>query len=631
MTNPTQRSLEFDIFMIKNERGNLLPMGSCTRHLEQWLDTLSAGLGKKNSYRAIPYIQRGVDVIYSVLETMMFVHHKKLSSSYGYSATDVTEHPLWQILVSLVTRKYPDIIKVVRPSRTPNESVRAKFINRTFFQFLLHKQRLLQNLQNGIKQSGELGRIQAQLLDAQVESLNQAYQKHGRADDALWQVLNDYYKKQRLLQMTRQRGKKTEVKGKCDAENGALSIDESAELFAEAKVEITKSWDFGCIRNELTGAAAAGAKTLVSANMHANFGTGGGATYLKGGAGKQEPNIVEMPGVNIGKKYTDFTEDELENRNGFVPIQLIPGIDLGVNAVLAAEAGLRLTVTHQLTVGQIMAMTNEAELFVGAEVKAEYKAALNTSNIMGADEVLAFTLAGGAFVGAKAKGSTSMTFKARGINAVSGKVSGEVSAGVGVNGIIESIVRGSGDVKLRMAASASAGVGTGVDFDTTVNPMLLKVILWDGMFHHLTTKNYQRRRDAKLDLKVNSVVVTRCNEKLQMYMVQLDADHKTLAEELWRLPIDASLSLKGGTLTLHDEVSKPHQQAMDQYMSSLGVDGVHDLDDEDEMTNAEAGIKNRARAQHDEAKQAKKAMSKRKKAKKALKGLLVLPPHPEAA
>lgn len=634
MTTPNSDCLAFDHSMIQKANGDFLPLTQSSINIANWLTKLQSAFGKKQASRAVPHIQKGIDTIYSELEAMRYKHHRTLSKSYGYGVTDITDEPLWVILVGQVSRNFASVVKVVHPSKTPNEAIRAKHINRTFARFLEQKQTLLQHLKGGIANSGELGRLQAQILDGQVESLKKAYDTHEHFDENIWLILNDYGKKQQLLQRSRGTGRTSTVEAKGSVKDGSTVLDVSGELFAEAKIKFEKTWDFGAMRNELEAAMSVGAKIAYQDKAHINLGTGGGATYKKGTPGKAEIGNVSMPGVNTSlPKQTNFSDAELENRNGFVPIQLIPGVDIGIDAFLAIEAGLRVTVTHQLTIGQIMSMKNEAELFVGAEVKGQVKGSINTSNIMGADEVFVGSVSGGAFIGAKAKGSTTVTFKARGINAVSAQVSGAVSAGAGINGSVESIVRRSGDIKFRMAAGATAGVGADVDFDTTVNPMLFKVILWDHLAHYFTTQAYQERTNAKMDFKVNGVVLTRCDEKLVTYLNQIQCDYNALAEMLWRLPADARTSMVAGGLMLHDPIVKPDEAGIQHYLTSVGVADDEYLYDDDEMTNAELGIVHGAQAlqnQNKAEKKARKAQSRGKRIKRKLKGLLVLPPQPEA-
>ncbi|SON52337.1 hypothetical protein [Vibrio tapetis] len=632
MTAPNSDCLAFDHSMIQKSNGDFLPPSVCSTNIGNWLNKLQSAFGKKQASRAIPYIQKGIDTIYSELEAMRYKHYQKSSKSYGYGVADITDEPLWVVLVGQVSRNFASVVKIVHPSKTPNEAIRSKHINRTFSSFLEQKRTLLQHLQGGIANSGELGRLQAQILDGQIESLKKAYDTHEHFDENIWLILNDYYRKQQLLQMSRGKGKSSTAEAKGSIKDGSAVLDVSGELFAEAKIKFEKTWDFGAMRNELEASMSIGAKVAYQDKAHINLGTGGGATYKKGTPGKAEIGNVSMPGVNARLKQTNFTDPELENRNGFVPIQLIPGVDIGIDAFLAIEAGLKVTVTHQLTIGQIMSMKNEAELFVGAEVKGQVKGGINTSNIMGADEVFVGSISGSAFIGAKAKGSSTVTFMARGINAVSAQVSGAVSAGVGVNGTVESIVRRSGDIKFRMAAGATAGIGADVDFNTTVNPMLFKVILWDHLAHHFTTQAYQDRTNAKMDFKINNVVLTRCDEKLVTYLNQIKCDYNALAEMLWRLPADAHTSMAAGGTILHDAINKPDDAGIQQYLTSVGVADDEYLYDEDEMTNAELGIVHGAQAlqsQNKADKQAKKSQSRGKRLKRKLKGLLVLPPRPE--
>ncbi|MFA0502538.1 hypothetical protein AB4496_27305, partial [Vibrio sp. 10N.222.46.A1] len=73
------------------------------------------------------------------------------------------------------------------------------------------------------------------------------------------------------------------------------------------------------------------ARVKVETDLHAKFGSNGGAGIMKGRAGKPEIGITGNAGVSQGLgKETNFSQAELENRNGFAPMQLIPGIDIGV-------------------------------------------------------------------------------------------------------------------------------------------------------------------------------------------------------------------------------------------------------------------------------------------------------------
>ena len=585
----SQSHLELDLDLVRN---NLGKAGVCSREFEKWLDRLGKSYGKRNAVRALPALQRGIDGVYSLLEAMKYQHHKDRSSAYEYGISAITEDSTWQCLVASVVRHFPEQVKVVRPSRTPHDAIRDKCVNRTFFNFIFQKQRLAEIMKPNIIAQGELGRLQVQILDAQISSLEKAYNERSQFSEQVWTILNDYKCRQSLFQATASPKASTEVK------SNSLSADASVELFAGLKIEVIKEWDFANImRNKVTTNALVGSNfnAKVSASAKIND-----VSYASASAK-----------IDEAKKAT--------NKSGFSDsMQLIPGIDLGVNAELAAMVGAKITVKHELTIGQIMAMTNEAELFVGAEVKASASATLNTNNIYGKDEIIVGKLGASAFAGLKATGSSSVTFKARGINAASVKVSGSVSAGIGITAEIEASVRTSGDIKFKIASGATAGIGASTAVGATVNPVALKVILWDGFAHHLTTKKYQRRKNEKLDRNLNTVAVIRCSEHALMSLNTLENDYRKMAEELWRIPVDVNFS----NGVYHDDLSR-----------GVELDGAYtrsvEMNSDKGMEKAEEGIMRSSQVLSQSVAANKSHLNKQSRGRKAIrrtKGLLAIQP-----
>lgn len=585
----SQPHLELDLGFIKN---NLGKAGVCSREFDKWLDRLQKAYGKVNSVRAIPVLQRGIDGVYSLLESMKYRHHKGNSSAYEYGASAITEDPTWQCLVSSVTHHFPEQVKVVRPSRTPHEAIRDKCVNRTFFNFIFQQQRLVEIMKPNIIAQGELGRLQVQILEAQISSLEKAYNERSQFNEQVWTILNDYKCRQSVFQAT------ASPKASAEAKSNSLSADASVELFSGLKVEVIKEWDFANImRNKVTVNALIGGnfKATVSANAKIND-----ISYASASAK-----------IDEAKKTT--------NKSGFSDaMQLIPGIDLGVNAELAAMMGVKVTVKHELTVGQIMAMTNEAELFVGAEVKASASATLNSNNIYGKDEIIFGKLGASAFAGLKATGSSTVTFKARGISAASVKVSGSVSAGIGITAEIEASVRTSGDIKFKIATGATAGIGASTSLGASVNPVALKVILWDGFAHHLTTKKYQIRKNEKLDRNLNTVAIIRCGEHALMSLSSLENDYRKMAEELWRIPVDANYS----NGVYHDDLSRG-AKLNDAYIRSV------EMNRDRGMKKAEEGIMRSSQVLSQSVADNKSHLNKQSRGRKAIrrtKGLLAIQP-----
>jgi len=552
MSLQSQLHLELDLGFIKQ---NLGKVGVCSGAFDKWLDRLQKSCGKKNAVRARPALQRGIDGVYSLLEDMKYRHHKNNSTAYEYGVAAITEDPTWQCLVSSVVRHFPEQVKVVRPSRTPHEAIRDKCINRTFFNFIFQKQRLAEMMKSNIITQGELGRLQVKILEAQISSLEKAYNQRSQFNEQVWKILNDYKCRESVFKATAT----SKISAEANSRSLSASADASAELFAGLKVEVTKEWDFANImQNKVTANALVGSNFKAKINYNAKINN---VSYASANA-----KIDEEKKTTIKSGLSD-------------PMQLIPGIDLGVNAELAAMMGAKVTVTHVLTVGQIMAMTNEAELFVGAEVKASASLRVNSNNIYGKKEIIVGKLGASAFAGLKATGSSSITFKARGINAASVSASASVSAGIGITAEIQASIRTSGDVKFKVSSGATAGIGASTSLGATVNPVALKVILWDGFAHHLTTQKYQRRKNEKLDRNLNTVAITRCNEHAIQSLNSLESDYIKMAEELWRLPVDANFT----NGIYHDELSRG-AKLDDAYMRSV------EMNTDEGMEKAEEGI-----------------------------------------
>ncbi|MGF1841246.1 hypothetical protein [Vibrio atlanticus] len=600
MANP----LELNIDYILKPNGSFQPPSACDIEFKRWTGNLYMAF-KSNKVKAIPYLQRGIDAVYSHLEAMKYRHHKKLSSSYGFGASDVTNDPVWMVLRSQIRVHFKKIIREVRPSKTPLENIRFKCINRTTYNFLLQQIKLIESLRTNIVRNGELGRIQLEVIDAQLDSLKSLYDQKENIDNNIWQILNDQHKRNSYTALCH-KGLKTSYEDKASARDGALSTKNTLDLFAEGKIEIKRTWDFrNIVRNQASVKAGVEARVKVETDLHAKFGSNGGAGVMKGRAGKPEIGITGNAGVSQGLgKETNFSQAELENRNGFAPMQLIPGIDIGVNLELAAKFGVMVEVSHELSIGQLFALQSEASLFVGAEVKAQVNGAFNSSNILGADEFIVGAIGGSAFIGAKAKGSTTAVFKARSIDAARFKIEASVSAGAGINAALEAVVRGSGDIKVRAAAGLTAGIGTDVEADTMVNPLLLKILLWDKLASHLTTKAYQKRKNEKYDRSVNIVALGRCQNKAHTYMILLDQSYKLLAEELWRISVITDFTesdIDGMRGTLPNLFRPPELEAA--YLSSTD-------NSDDALTNAQLGVEIAANARFKDRKKTKKHAQK---------------------
>jgi hypothetical protein len=287
-----------------------------------------------------------------------------------------------------------------------------------------------------------------------------------------------------------------------------------------------------------------------------------------------------------------------------------------------------------------MEMKNEADLFAGANVKAEFVATANTANYFASDEIIKFKAGASAFAGVKATGSSSISFKARGIKMAGASVTGSVSAGIGVSAAVETIVKSSGDISFKAGAGATVGVGSSVDFGTMVNPMLVKILLWDKLGHRLHSQQTKRITNIQYNRQVNQIAVSRCQDNIRTAMTNLDLEYRTLAEELWRIPTFTNVSTQNEVTTIHDEISRPNQHVLDQYLKTLGVTDHLHMDDDD-VLQAAIDIDNDARevqANAEREKEAKKAFSKkgkrlkranaiRRKAGPSPAGLLAVQPH----
>lgn len=592
--------LELNTDSILKPEGSFQPPSTCGIEFEKWTGNLYTAF-KSNKIKATPYLQRGIDVVYSHLEAMKHKHHKKLGDSYGFSAFDVTNDPVWMVLRSQIRVHFRKIIREVRPSKTPLENIRFKCINRTTYNFLLQQIKLIESLKANIVQNGELGRIQLEIIDAQLDSLKSLYDQKESIDNNIWQILNDQHKRS-LYTAICHKGIKTGNEDKASAKGAALSIENTLDLFAEGKIIIQRTWDFkNVVRSQVSANAGVEALVKGKAGMHAKFGSNGGAGVIKGLAGKPEIGITGNAGVSQGLgKETNYSQAGLENRNGFAPMQLVPGIDIGVNLELAAKFGLVVEINHELSIGQLFALQSEASLFVGAEVKAQLKGAFNSSNILGANEFIVGAIGGSAFIGAKAKGEVTAVFKARSIDAARFKIEGAVSAGAGINATFETAIRGSGDLKVRAAAGLTAGIGTDFGTETMVNPLLLKILLWDKLASRLTSKAYQTRKNEKYDRSVNNVALCRCQDKALTYMTILDQSYQLLAEELWRISVITDFTnsdIEGMRGTLPNLFRPPELEAA--YSKSTD-------NSDDALTNAQAGVETAAYAHFKEKQGAKK-------------------------
>ncbi|MCW4446503.1 hypothetical protein OHV10_19895, partial [Vibrio splendidus] len=277
MANP----LELNIDYILKPNGSFQPPSACDIEFKRWTGNLYMAF-KSNKVKAIPYLQRGIDAVYSHLEAMKYRHHKKLSSSYGFGASDVTNDPVWMVLRSQIRVHFKKIIREVRPSKTPLENIRFKCINRTTYNFLLQQIKLIESLRTNIVRNGELGRIQLEVIDAQLDSLKSLYDQKENIDNNIWQILNDQHKRNSYTALCH-KGLKTSYEDKASARDGALSTKNTLDLFAEGKIEIKRTWDFrNIVRNQASVKAGVEARVKVETDLHAKFGSNGGAGIMKG-------------------------------------------------------------------------------------------------------------------------------------------------------------------------------------------------------------------------------------------------------------------------------------------------------------------------------------------------------------
>ncbi|AWB02038.1 hypothetical protein [Vibrio harveyi] len=603
-------NLDFDVSSIKGTDGKLIPNLGCAIEIEQWLKKLSLACGRRHSNRALPYLEKAIDVIYSEVEAELYRQSGNNSSAYEASA--VTKHPVWQFFVERVTKKFGSVVKVIQPHRSPTESVRSKLINRTFFQMLHNKHEVLKRSHSSILASGELGQAKVEILDAQVNALRDAYFNHAKCNAELWPAINELF----------QKGNTRSVEGKADLEGGSLTFEASQALFAEAKVEFEKTWDFGKMKNQIKASAEIGVRetSKFSASAKINKGALDGIGHSR-----------DLFGANKDKSTkSDFSVNKLTGNptysidDSVITTQIIPGIDLEVDAVLAAQMGMKLTVSHELSVADFMALKNEGELFVGATAKVQFTGAINSANMFSGNEVIKTKFGASAFVGAKASGTSSFTLKSRGMSMLSGSVTGTASAGLGASAALEAIVKGSGDFTFKAGAGATMGVGTNIEFGSMVNPMLLKVLLWDSFGQHLRSKQTKRKQGIKYNRNVNQVALSRCEESILSSLNLIEADYRVLAEEIWRIPTFTNVSMKDEVTTIHDRIASPDRNVMDKYLEMLGVNDAINMSPED-IAQAAVDIDNQARfnqSQNMLLKQAKKAASK--KGSKSLSGGLAL-------
>lgn len=551
--NPTEE-LPVSAFMAY---GDLLPIPACRNNFNIWLRGLSAKYGRMNTIHAGPCLQRGINLVYSQLEAIKDSQHHEAKHAFGFDVLSITEEPLWLQLTEALQEYFPELIKVIKPGRVPAEAIRDKCINRTFYNFVFQKRQIIQEIRMDLINQGELGRLKIKILEAQIAAFHNTYSRRTQFNEQMWRALNSYqHKKVPLFG----KGANAKRAGPTSAANASFDIDMSAELFSGLKVEVEKSWDFSKVQHQFKGTAFGGVKTKATGKIFAKFG--------RGGAKKSY-----APESLTKTQRTNFTPEELNSRKQCQPTQLIPGIDIGVNVELAAIAGVQVKVKHEMTVGQIMSMTNEAELFVGAQVKAYGVGHISSTNMAGSDEVIVGKLGGAAFAGLSLQGSSSVTFQARGINAASAKVAGSLDLGIGAKGEIEAALLKSGDIKFRILSGATVGLGTTVSLDTMVNPLVLKVMLWDGFTHYFTTRSYQDRMDRKLDCRVNTVAVNRCGEMAQVTLSMIEKEYIRLAEELWRIPTNANFShgIYADSIKRSPSVQKNYMQSV-QANSREGIE-----------------------------------------------------------
>lgn len=598
-------NLDFDVSSIKGPGGKLNYNLGC-RQIDQWLKKLSAACGRWHSNRALPYLERAIDVIYSEVEADVYRQAGNSTKACGASA--VTTHPVWQFFVARVTKKFGSVVKVIQPHRTPTESVRSKLINRTFFQLLYNKREVLKRSHSSVLASGELGQAKVEILDAQVNALREAYFNHAKYDAELWPAINNLF----------QKGNTRSAEGSANLKEGSLTFEASQELFAEAKVEFEKTWDFGKIKNQINAAAEISAResSKFSASASVNKGAldtiGHGRELFSANKDKNAESAFEANKA-AGKALYGIDDSK-------VTTQVIPGIDLEIDAAIAAEMGMKLTISHELSVADFMALKNEGELFVGATAEIQFSGALNTSNIFTVNDVIKTQFGASAFVGVKASGTSTFTLKARGMSMLSGSVTGSASVGLGASAALEAIVKGSGDFSFKAGAGATMAVGSSVEFETMVNPMLLKILLWDSFGKHLRSKQTKRRTGIKYNRNVNQVALSRCEESIMASLNMIEADYQALAEEIWRIPTFANMSTPTvkNTVTseqykvtmMHDHIASPDRDVMGKYLETLGVNDAITMSPED-ITQAAIDIDGQARINHMFLKQGKKATKKR--------------------
>ncbi|WP_435248467.1 hypothetical protein ACMAZD_02670 [Vibrio sp. nBUS_14] len=603
-------NLDFDVSSIKGTNGKLISNLGCAIEIEQWLKKLSLACGRRHSNRALPYLEKAIDVVYSEVEAELYRQSGNKSSAY--EARAVVEHPVWQFFVERVTKKFGSVVKVVKPHQTPTESVRSKLINRTFFQMLYNKHEVLKRSHSCFLSSGELGQAKVAILDAQVNALRDAYFNHAKCNAELWPAINDLF----------QKGNTRSVEGKVNLEDGSLTFEASQALFAEGKVEFEKTWDFGKMKNQIKASAEIGAhessKFSASAKINKGVLDGIGHSRELFSANKEKSTKSEFE-VNKPTGNATYSIDD-----SVVTTQIIPGIDLEIDAMLAAEMGMKLTVSHELSVADFMSLKSEGELFVGATAKVQFTGAINSANIFTGDEVIKTKIGASAFVGAKVSGTSTFTLKSRGMGMLSGSVTGSAYVGLGASAALEAIVKGSGDFTLKAGLGATMGVGTNLEFGTMVNPMLLKVLLWDSFGSHLCSKQTKQIRGIKYNRKVNQVALSRCEESIMSTLNIIEVDYRVLAEELWRIPTFTNMSTKDEVTTMHDRIASPDKNVMDKYLEQLGVNDAINMSPED-ISQAVVDIDNQARFNQSQKmllKQAKKAASKR--GTKSLSGGLAL-------
>lgn len=534
-----------------------------TENIKLWLRTLSAKYGRTNVVKVSPPLQRGINLVYSHLEEIKYSHHYKAKQSLDFDILSITEEPLWLTLTELIPQYFPELVKVVKPGRVPAEAIRDKSINRTFYNFVQQKQRIIQEIRSDLINQGELGRLKIKIIEAQIAAFHNTYSRRCEFNNEMWRELKSYQYKRKPFHC---KGATTKHSGKASAADASLEIDMSAELFNGLKVEVEKTWDFSKVNHKVKGSAFGGGKAKVTGKLFAKFGRG-------------DAKQIKSPEYLQKNQRANWTDEEIKHRKQFHAEELIPGVDIGVNVELAAMVGVKIEVKHEMTVGQIMAMSNEAELFIGAEVKATATGHISSGSMMAHDEIIVGKIGAKAFAGLSLKGSSSVTFKARGINAAAIKASGSLELGIGVKGEVEAALHKSGDLKFRVTSGATLGVGTTVGVDTMVNPVVFKVMLWDGFIHYFTTRSYQQRMDRKLDCKVNTVAVTRCGEMAVIALNVIDQEYHRLSEELWRIPTNANFSngIYSNTIKRSPSVTKQYLQSV-QANSKAGVaEGVETL------------------------------------------------------